>query len=44
MRRPYEGRGAETGLKMANVEAEPFHFQFGCRPEDLLFCRCSLSA
>ncbi len=40
MRRPLKGRGAGTGLKVANVEAEPSHFQFGCRREELLSCRC----
>jgi hypothetical protein len=39
MRRPQKGRGVEAGLKVANVEAEPSHFQFGCCCEDLLFCR-----
>jgi|GEM_PF-4217002 hypothetical protein len=31
MLRPMKGRGFGTGLEEANVEAEPSHFQFGCR-------------
>jgi hypothetical protein len=35
MQRPLKGRGVGTGLEVANVEAEPPQFQFGCCREEL---------
>ena len=34
MQGPLNGRGVGTGLEVANVEAEPPHFQFGCCCEE----------